>query len=263
MNRDHKRKIAYEVLIFLSTLGLLALVTRMWPVLLLIILGIFIAALRLLFLSTVRVEIIEPIPLPTPVPGPETEKDLLRRAYGLIERRITEDVTAIHPSARWHWLNANAIASIERDEPVAIILNGAGGYKRASVQIHNLLFRGLVYEAVPNALAIEPLESSSSESDTDDDNLPDSSMDEDQPTDLGALETLNYEYMAFEWVDARLLMLNDRSNEAIGKGQRTLLIPSSELPAVDSWQSICKQLIHNDFSDAVVHDDGILVSLQQ
>lgn len=50
-NKEFKRHIAYEVLTILGTLALLLFVCRLWPILLLVILGIFIAAMRLLFLS--------------------------------------------------------------------------------------------------------------------------------------------------------------------------------------------------------------------
>ena len=55
-NKEFKRHIAYEVLTILGTLALLLFVCRLWPILLLVILGIFIAAMRLLFLSARKVE---------------------------------------------------------------------------------------------------------------------------------------------------------------------------------------------------------------
>ena len=42
-NKEFKRHIAYEVLTILGTLALLLFVCRLWPILLLVILGIFIA----------------------------------------------------------------------------------------------------------------------------------------------------------------------------------------------------------------------------
>ena len=60
-NKEFKRRIAYEVLVILGTLALLLFICRLWPILLLVILGIFIAALRLLFLSAKRVEKIPPL----------------------------------------------------------------------------------------------------------------------------------------------------------------------------------------------------------
>ena len=46
-NKDRKRQIAYEVLMILVSLALLTFICRLWPILLLIILGIFVAAVSL------------------------------------------------------------------------------------------------------------------------------------------------------------------------------------------------------------------------
>ena len=51
-DKNRQRHLAYEVLVILGQLALLTFITRLWPILLLVILGIFIAALRLLFLSS-------------------------------------------------------------------------------------------------------------------------------------------------------------------------------------------------------------------
>ena len=70
-NKDRKRQIAYEVLIILGSLALLTFICRLWPILLLIILGIFVAAISLLFLSGNRVDPVEAQPLlPAPIPSP-------------------------------------------------------------------------------------------------------------------------------------------------------------------------------------------------
>ena len=50
-NQDRKANLAYGALITLLALALLTFITRLWPILLLMILGVFAAALRLLFLS--------------------------------------------------------------------------------------------------------------------------------------------------------------------------------------------------------------------
>ena len=59
-DKEYKRHMAYEALVLLGLLALLTYITRLWPILLLIILGIFIATLRLLFLSSEKVEPPEP-----------------------------------------------------------------------------------------------------------------------------------------------------------------------------------------------------------
>ena len=54
-DKNRQRHLAYEALVILGQLALLTFITRLWPILLLIILGIFVAALRLLFLSSKKV----------------------------------------------------------------------------------------------------------------------------------------------------------------------------------------------------------------
>ena len=117
MKKDWKRHIAYEVLVILVMLTVLMFLCRLWPIIFLLIIGIFITALRLLFLSPKRVEVVEPLPLPAlPEPKEPTEQDVRDIAYSVILRRITELVTASYPTARqavpralicgWHLHNA-------------------------------------------------------------------------------------------------------------------------------------------------------------
>lgn len=55
--KDQKRHMAYEALVLLGMLALLTFICRLWPILLLIILGIFAAVIRLLFLSSRKIEV--------------------------------------------------------------------------------------------------------------------------------------------------------------------------------------------------------------
>ena len=77
-NKDRKRQIAYEVLMILVSLALLTFICRLWPILLLIILGIFVAAIRLLFLSGNRVDQVEP---PPPPPGTDGKRSAEAGAF--------------------------------------------------------------------------------------------------------------------------------------------------------------------------------------
>ena len=141
--KEFKRRMAYEVLIILGMLALLTFICRLWPILLLIILGIFIAAIRLLFLSSKKVEVIEPMPqAPEPVKEP-TERDVRELAYAVILKRITELITDEYPDARWVWENPNAKQCIQNGEEVYVLLNRAGGYRRAKVVIANLQVLGI------------------------------------------------------------------------------------------------------------------------
>ena len=58
--KEWQRRMAYEALVILGMLALLLFVCRLWPILLLVILGIFAAALRLVFLSSPKVRPIQP-----------------------------------------------------------------------------------------------------------------------------------------------------------------------------------------------------------
>lgn len=102
-NKDWKRHMAYEALVILGLLALLTFICRLWPILLLIILEILIATLRLLFLSSKKVEVIQPqLALPEPPKAP-TDQDVRDMAYAVILRRVTELVMEAYPDARWVW----------------------------------------------------------------------------------------------------------------------------------------------------------------
>ena len=58
--KEWQRHMAYEALVILGMLALLLFVCRLWPILLLVILGIFAAALRLVFFSSPKVQPIRP-----------------------------------------------------------------------------------------------------------------------------------------------------------------------------------------------------------
>ena len=156
MKKDWKRHIAFEVLVILVMLTVLMYLCRLWPIIFLLIIGIFITALRLLFLSPKRVEVVEPLPLPAlPEPKESTEKDVRDIAYSVMLRRITELVAASYPEARWVWEAPNARQLIELGEDVFILLNRAGGFRRAHVVIQNLQVVTVEYNCAP-ATPIEP-----------------------------------------------------------------------------------------------------------
>ena len=248
-NKDWKRHVAYEALVILCMLGLLTFICRLWPILLLIILGIFIAAIRLLFLASKKVEVIQPLPaLPEPVREPK-ERDVRDMAYAVILRRITELVSEEYPDARWVWAEPNAKKRIEQGEVVTIILNRAGGYRKAQVRIVNLQVKGLIY-------SFDPLPDSGEHPDPPQPD-PDGDIEEDEePAE-------NYEYLAFEWVEAHIMELNERCNEAIGQGRNELLLKPDELPVQESWPAICEELKRSDLTDVTSDENGIRINLTQ
>ena len=242
--KDQKRHMAYEVLVLLGMLALLTFICRLWPILLLIILGIFAAMIRLLFLSSRKIEVIVPLPLlPEPVKE-ATEKDVQVLAYSVILRRVTELVLSDYPEARWVWEAPNAEKLIQESQEVFILLNRAGGYRRAKVVIRNLQVVGIEYNPqVEENAVLEP-----------EDNAPEP---EEEP------EVQNYELLAFEWADVHIFELNARCNEAIGENLSELILLAEELPVRESWADICRELIRAGLTDVQCVSEGIKINLTQ
>jgi hypothetical protein len=244
--RELKGCIAGEALIFLGVISLLAFITRLWPILLLVMAVIPICVLRLLFLRVKTATAIVPAPAQPEPPPVETELSIVVKAFGLLQQRITEQLDVQYPGARWVWGVPNAIEPFKMGEELIIFLNKAGGYQKAKVTVHNLLFKGLLFltAELPPATHAEPHK----ENDTADDTMPD-----DVP--------INYGRLAFEWVDANIADINARYNESIAQNQTEMLIPSDELPHPDSWLDVCEELIRNGFDAADFCEDGILVRI--
>ena len=247
-DKDWKRHVAYEALVLLGMVALLTFICRLWPILLLVLLGILAAVVRLLFLSSAKAEVIEPLPvLPEPARIP-TEKDVRELAYSVICRRITELVLSEHPQARWIWEAPNARKLMEQNEPVFILLNRAGGYRRAKVTLNNLQVVGLHYCFLELGTALEP------------EPLLEEAVCQEEPEEL---KPENYELLAFEWVEAHIVELNERCNEAIGQGRNKLLLIAEELPVRESWQDICHELFRSGLEDVSCIQEGIKINLLQ
>lgn len=255
-DKNNQRHWTYEALVILGQLALLTYITRLWPILLLIILGIFIATLRLLFLSSKKVEPVKPLlALPPPIKPPK-ETDVQSMAYCIIQQRITHILLGRFPDARWIWENPRAKEDIMAGNPVYVLLNKAGGYRRGHVIIRQLQVFDVVFEeekpqsdpAVPNpAPAPKPAPVPPAP--------PAEDADEPMPENFGLI--------AFSWVEAHVMELNDHCNEAIAEGLSEYLIPADELPVSESWEEVCKVLIRNEFHGAQCCDEGIIIEFEQ
>lgn len=240
-NKDFKRHVAYEVLVILALLSLLLFVCRLWPILLLVILGIFSAAIRLLFLVNTKVPPVLPMDRPALPPGrPEPEAP----GWSALQRQVTELVTATYPDARWIWKSPCGREQILSSSEAHILLNRAGGYREAVVQIQDQMVTDLRFLGVP---AGSPPDATA----------PDSAPRENPP------EPPNYEYLAFEWVEANAVALNERCNECIAKGFPSLLLEAAELPEKASWPALCQELARNGLDSCVCTEDGIQIKFKQ
>ena len=254
-DKNRQRHLAYEALVILGQLALLTFITRLWPILLLIILGIFIAALRLLFLSSQKVEPIQPLPALPPPSSPPQETDMQSMAYCIIQRRITQILQDKYPDARWIWENPRAKDDIMAGNPVYVLLNKAGGYRRGRVIIRQLTVMDVIFEeekpmtdtSAPNpAPSSGPVPPASPAEEEEDEPMPE-----------------NFGLIAFNWVEAHVMELNDRCNEAIAEGLSEYLIPAEDLPVSESWEEVCKVLIRNEFHGAQCCDEGIIIEFEQ
>lgn len=248
-DKNKQRHMAYEAMMVLMQIALLTLIIRLWPILLLMILGIFLAALRLLFLSSKKVEPVKPMEAFPPSAAPPTEPDMEDMAYFVIQRRITQILQEKYPNVRWIWENPGAKEDIIAGNPVYVLLNKAGGYRRGHVVIRNLHVFDVSFadeKKEINDPVLPPKDAPEPAPPADDDDIPE-----------------NYGLIAFQWVEAHVMELNDRCNEAIGEGLTEYLIPASELPVSESWEEICKELIRNDLHGAQCCDEGIIIEFEQ
>lgn len=193
--------------------------------------------------------------------------------FGRIQLRITELVREQFPNARWVWENPNARFAIDNYEPLFIRLNRAGGFRRAKV----ILYGDEVAE-VNFCVTTSPVESDDTapEDDSKDKNADADTEDEDSDSEGSDTEDEdvnednedslpppkeNYELMAFEWVDANILWLNDQMNEAIAQNSSILLVSSEYLPASPCWPALCKELAQSQNLKAFISENGIKVEL--
>lgn len=174
----------------------------------------------------------EPIPAPTP-----TQHDLENLAFSMICRKITELVVMDYPNARWVWEFPSAQKLVMEGHEVYILLNRAGGYRRAQVLYQNLQVIGLKYEGITVPPAEPPA-----------DHVPE----ENEPD--------NYYLLAFQWVDAHLSDLSSRCDEARKNGLNHLLVSETELPVAQSWQDICTELARAGFKTKVLAE-GIKITI--
>ena len=256
MGKLSKDSIAFEALKIMAALLVICFITRIWPIVFLVILGILIAALRLLFIAVKdnTEKSAKPVKSYTVKPEPPrqyTEQDILLISFGILQQRISRAVSVRYPAARWIWDTPNPIECFDKNLPLTIILNRAGGYRKAIVQVYNMKFRGLYFDsAEPSRDDIEPDGDSGADTphgDTDDGGE--------------AAASTDYSVLAFEWVDANFLQLNTQCNAAISAGRKSTILPAGALPIRASWENICDELKRAGFANAIVVDSGIRLTM--
>ncbi len=248
MNKDFTRRMTHEALIILGVLAFFTFMFRLWPLLVLVIFCIIGGAIRLLFLKT-NGETVKQTENKTEEPKrAPTERDVQDLAYSVILTRISELVSSEHPAAKWVWEKPNARKLIENGEEAFILLSGAGGYRRAKVKIQNLRVTGL--EFVKATLPEKPKDDADTEDDED---------------EISEPVPVNYGLIAFEWVEAHIMDLNVKLNDALAQGLKEYIIPAEELPMHECWEAIADELARQDIDHACMMDDprGIKIEFKQ
>lgn len=244
MTPDKKKHLLHDILTVIMLLAVLLTIVRLWPLLLLLLIGLIAYALWVLFHVARQPVKTEPVPL-LMLPAPVTEQSLLSAAFGLLQRKITEQVVIRYPDARWVWGASNTFDQFAAGQPLTILLNSAGGYQKATVWVKDLQFVGLVYTSVSGSSAGHSGDQTSEP--------------EEPPAEQ---KEVDYGLLSFEWVEANMQRLNALNNEAVAAGQDGFRISAEELPHGDSWPTLCAELVRNGFTAAEPMADGIHVKIR-
>lgn len=257
--KEWQRHMAYEALVILGMLALLLFVCRLWPILLLVILGIFAAALRLVFFSSPKVQPIRPEQQTAASSAPQRAVKSQRTAqnvedtlsFGELQTQVTRWVRQEYPEARWVWKYPNAKARFQRGEDMAILLNRAGGYREAVIHLQGKRLFEIQYLCVPaEKPQLEEPASPQEEQPTLEEAA--SQPEPSQPED--------YSLAAFEWVESHLEELNTFCNECIAQKQDFLLLTGGDLPEPAAWPALCQELARNGLS-CRVQEEGIQIEI--
>ena len=243
--KDWQRHLAYEALVILGVLALLLFVCRLWPILLLAMLGIITATLRLLFLSSPRVRPLEPMPPGAHKPPAKTpEETQVSQTFGNLQVQITRQVREEYPNARWVWKTPQTRERLQQGEEATILLNRAGGYREAAVRPlegGRVEIRYLLPSEVP---AMQEAVSQEEEP------APQTSVPED------------HSLSAFEWVEAHMEELGALYNECIAQKQDFLLLTGGDLPEPAAWPALCQELTRNGLISSMA-EDGIQIQIKR
>lgn len=150
MRPNQKKHLLNDIIIVIMLLAALLTIIRLWPLLLLLLIGLIAYALWVLFQTARQPAKDKPEPL-LMLPAPVSERSIMTSAFGLLQHRISEQVNLQYPNARWVWSVSDAFNRFTEGQALSILLNGAGGYRKATVQIRNMQFAGLVYHTIPDA----------------------------------------------------------------------------------------------------------------
>ncbi len=238
--QEKRKQATGDILVLYGMLMVFSFIFRLWPVMLLALAGLFLVLLCMLF-QTLRMiagddgkEAVLQVPEKAKLSARELELAVIRD----MEEQITESVLSRWQDAAWHWECPDAERRIREGRDLTILLNHAGGCRKARVVYHGMKVIGLDCSGTGGILD-EPAADSV----------------EDEP------EVANYQLVAFQWCEAHLEEILDRCDAAGQSGQSEMLVPLEELPTPESWEDIRRELVRQSGLQAGIMTDGILMIL--
>ncbi len=144
MSPEKKKQRRCDLLTTIALFLGLVFTCRLWPLLLLMMLGVFTYAIWALVENERQRAVPSPPPL-LALPAPISEQELISNAFGLLQRRITEELTRDFPRAKWVWGQTGARLCFAAGDDLVILLADAEGRRSATVRTNELQFSQLLY----------------------------------------------------------------------------------------------------------------------
>ncbi len=235
MQNNKKKGVLQDIGIVVGIVALLLFMFRLWP-LLIIALPVWLGIVIYRSFTAHKRANMNVAPTQTETVSTPQVQD--RDWYSTLIADITEYIQAEYPDVRWIWQYQNSKQRIEKGEEIIILLNKAGGYRKARVQVRNYWLESIEYLIAP-----QPQQS------------------QERVEEMQEIP-VNYSLLACEWVEERTDWLNERCNEAIGQGRTEVILTEKDLPSEkESWADVCAELITMGFSGAEQIPEGIKITV--
>ncbi len=234
MQNNRKKDVLQNIGIVVGIVALLLFMFRLWPLLLIALFVWFVVVVYRSFTAHKRANT-NVTPMQTEAVSTPQVQD--KDWYSTLIADITEYIQAEYPDVRWIWQYPNSKQRIEKGEEVIILLNKAGGYRKARVQVRNYWLESIEYLIAPQPQQAQE------------------SVEEVQEIPV------NYSLLACEWVEGYVGDLNDQCSEAIAQGKNEVILTEKELPVEkESWGDVCAELQRIGFNGEQV-PNGIKITL--
>ena len=238
-NKDKKIQRAAKCLSAFGVIALLSLAFRLWPVFILAVFLSAVAGARYVYLT--KKETVEQADETVRAPKEKPVTPKKESLQDFVTDSINKLMASEYPEEDWIWEYPDPVSRLGKREDVCIILFGSNGFRKAKVVFSGYSATALEF---PEDAIDEPTES-------------------DSPSQAQSASTVvtDYGLIAFEWTDAHITELNGRCNDAIGRGEKELVIESVELPVRESWDALCEELLRVGVKSAECRENGIAIGL--